>query len=142
MKKKRFFYLIPIFILDSQLVGITFSGKKDVKVKEKKPEYKEIRPAVTLKGKDFIQSCGEAWQCIVCKKVLSNRAKAIIHIEDDHPSSLLVAKEEPDQAHSSHVWMCNICKSKSSDKEKAVSHLQKAHMITRKRAIQQSIIQL
>jgi len=53
------------------------------------------KPMKEKKAKDFIQSCGEAWQCILCKKVLSNRVKAVLHIEDLHPASLVVGQNYP-----------------------------------------------
>jgi hypothetical protein len=114
------------------LLGVNQTKKKQIKEKK----------LTILKGKDFIQSCGEAWQCILCKKVLSNRLKATNHIEDDHPSALIVTNNEPDVSDPPNNWMCNICKLRSSSKEKAVLHMQKTHTITRKRAIETSIIKI
>lgn len=114
------------------MTGVNQSKKKQIKEKK----------LTILKGKDFIKSCGEAWQCILCKKVLSNRLKATLHIEDDHPSALISTNEEPVVSDPPNTWMCNICKLRSSSKEKAVLHMQKAHMITRKRAIEKSIMKV
>ena len=124
---------MPGIVLAEKKPGSVLTEKKDVKVKK----------IIALQGKDFIQSCGEAWQCILCKKVCSNRVKAIIHIEDDHSSALNVGNDEAiadTTPHSSpHAWICDICKTVCSTKEKAILHMQKSHMISRNRAIEKSI---
>ena len=91
------------------------------------------------KAKDFIQSCGEAWQCILCNKVLSNRVKALFHIEDLHQSSLVVGKDDIAKSDSALLWMCKICQFKASDKVKLAGHVQNAHSITKRRVIENTI---
>ena len=102
----------------------------------------EKKPNKEKKAKDFIQSCGEAWQCILCNKVLSNRVKALFHIEDLHHSSLFTARNDTDKSDSSHLWMCNICKLKASDKVKLIVHVQNAHVITKRKVIEKTITNL
>jgi len=135
------------------LTGVVLKKKDPQAKKRVVSTVEKVKKIVVLTtGKDFIKSCGEAWQCILCKKVCSNRIKAIIHIEEEHSSALNMVKDEAlsdtpmitnhSSTPSLSVWICDICKSRCSTKENAILHMQLSHKISRKRAIENSIMKV